>query len=142
MYFTRAQLTGNVLTESKIYFSTGGGEGWKGARKFWASTGPVLQASGYWRIVRQGSAVLRFRYAGRLRGFDIYYATKTGEGTFSDPVNLGDVINTLGDDETPYYRDGTLYFSSTTGPGTGGFDIFLFYLGRHQMERPLNMVWL
>ena len=37
---------------------------------------------------------------GGFGGYDVYYATKEGEGKYSDPVNLGPVINTLADDET------------------------------------------
>ena len=101
LYFTRAQLMGNVLSESKIYFSTGGSEGWKGAQEVQGVNGPYLAkhpAAGE----LFGKEVLFFvsDMPGGYGGFDLYYATKTGEGTFSDPVNLGDVINTAGDDET------------------------------------------
>ncbi|MCB0564136.1 MAG: OmpA family protein [Phaeodactylibacter sp.] len=140
MYFTRAQLTGNVLTESKIYFSTGGGEGWKGAQEVLGVNGPYLAKH---PAIGElfGKEVLFFvsDMPGGYGGFDVYYATKTGEGTFSDPVNLGDVINTLGDDETPYYRDGTLYFSSTGHPGLGGFDIFYSTWDGTKWSDPLNM---
>ncbi|MCB9036968.1 MAG: OmpA family protein [Lewinellaceae bacterium] len=140
LYFTRAQLMGNVLSESKIYFSTGGSEGWKGAQEVQGVNGPYLAkhpAAGE----LFGKEVLFFvsDMPGGYGGFDLYYATKTGEGTFSDPVNLGDVINTAGDDETPYYRDGTLYFSSTGHPGLGGFDIFYSTWDGTKWSDPLNM---
>lgn len=39
--------------------------------------------------------------------------------------NLGEYINTAGDEDFPYVRsDGTLYFSSNGHPGIGGLDIF------------------
>ncbi|HQU60192.1 MAG TPA: tetratricopeptide repeat protein, partial [Saprospiraceae bacterium] len=118
MYFTRAQLEGNVLSECKIYYSVGGSEGWSGAQEVQGVNGDYLAkqpAAGE----LFGQEVLFFvaNMPGGYGGFDIYYATKKSEGVYGDPVNLGSVINTLGDDETPYYRDGTLYFSSTGHPG-------------------------
>ncbi|MCO6493407.1 MAG: OmpA family protein [Phaeodactylibacter sp.] len=140
MYFTRAQLEGNVLSESRIYFSTGGGEGWKGAQEVQGVNGEYLAKH---PAIGElfGKEVLFFvaNIPGGYGGFDIYYATKTGEGTFADPVNLGETINTIGDDETPYYRDGTLYFSSTGHPGLGGFDIFYSTWDGTKWSEPANM---
>ncbi len=140
MYFTRAQLEGNVLSESNIYFSTGGSEAWKGAEEVQGINGDYLAKH---PAVGElfGKEVLFFvsDMPGGYGGFDLYYATKTGEGAFSDPVNLGDVVNTIGDEETPYYRDGTLYFSSTGHPGLGGFDIFYSTWDGTKWSDPANM---
>ena len=140
MYFTRAQLEGNVLSECKIYYSVGGSEGWSGAQEVQGVNGDYLAkqpAAGE----LFGQEVLFFvaNMPGGYGGFDIYYATKKSEGVYGDPVNLGSVINTLGDDETPYYRDGTLYFSSTGHPGLGGFDIFYSTWDGTKWSAPLNM---
>ncbi len=57
-------------------------------------------------------------------GKDIWRAEKSG-GSFKDPVNLGSVINTPGNEMFPYVRDnGDLYFSSDYHLGLGGLDIF------------------
>jgi outer membrane protein OmpA-like peptidoglycan-associated protein/tetratricopeptide (TPR) repeat protein len=58
-------------------------------------------------------------------GKDIYVSKKEN-GKWSKPQNLGDVINTLFDEESPYITpDGkTLYFSSNGHETMGGFDIF------------------
>ncbi len=62
---------------------------------------------------------------GGFGGKDIYRAEKNG-GTFSDPQNLGETINTPGDEMFPFVRDnGELYFSSNYKIGMGGFDIFV-----------------
>ncbi|WP_158868323.1 OmpA family protein [Maribellus comscasis] len=58
-------------------------------------------------------------------GKDIWMAQGSG-GSFSNPVNLGPVINTPGDEMFPFVRDnGELYFSSNYHMGMGGFDIFV-----------------
>ncbi len=62
----------------------------------------------------------------RPRGFggmDLWIAEKKEFG-FDEAINLGSSINTQGDEITPYYQDGWLYFSSDWHIGFGGFDIF------------------
>jgi len=140
MYFTRAKLEGNTLGESKIYYSTGGSEGWKGAEEVKGINGDYLAkhpAPGE----LFGKQVLFFAsdMEGGYGGFDLYYATRIGEGEFEDPVNLGETINGPGDEQTPYYRDGTLYFSSTTHPGLGGFDNFYSTWDGTSWSQVLNM---
>ncbi len=46
--------------------------------------------------------------------------------TFSEPVNAGGYINTIGDEITPFYetKTKTMFFSSNGLPGFGGFDVF------------------
>jgi peptidoglycan-associated lipoprotein len=57
-------------------------------------------------------------------GKDIWKAEKSG-GSYGKPENLGDQINTPGDEIFPTVRDnGELYFSSNYHRGMGGFDIF------------------
>ena len=62
---------------------------------------------------------------GGFGGKDIWVAEKSG-GTFTKPVNLGDKVNTPGDEMFPFVRDnGELYFASNYLPGMGGLDIFV-----------------
>jgi len=57
---------------------------------------------------------------------DLWYSVITESGTWTTPVNLGDMINTDGDEMSPFIHfDGkTLYFASDGHPGMGGFDIY------------------
>ena len=57
---------------------------------------------------------------------DLYVSTKMDGDYWSDPINLGDKINTPGAEITPFLsHDGlTLYFSSDGHPGMGGRDVF------------------
>ena len=57
-------------------------------------------------------------------GMDIFYANILGDGEFSTPVNLGKSINTPSDDLSPFFTEGTLYYSTDGKPTIGGFDIF------------------
>ncbi len=62
---------------------------------------------------------------GGYGGKDIWFAEKSG-GSYAQPVNLGEAINTPGDEMFPFVRDnGELYFASNYHIGMGGFDIFI-----------------
>ncbi len=56
-------------------------------------------------------------------GFDLYSSRKTVD-TWSVPVNLGDVINTAGNEISPFLDGKNLFFSSDYHHGMGGFDVF------------------
>lgn len=59
-------------------------------------------------------------------GADIYLSRRNEKGEWGPAENLGSVINTKYDDDTPFiFPDGkTLYFSSKGHNSMGGFDIF------------------
>jgi outer membrane protein OmpA-like peptidoglycan-associated protein len=59
-------------------------------------------------------------------GFDLWYATLDGDGKPEKAVNLGASINTINDEQAPYYHaaSGTLVFSCNGRIGMGGFDFF------------------
>jgi peptidoglycan-associated lipoprotein len=63
---------------------------------------------------------------GGMGGNDIWKVTRTSAtDSWGEPVNLGNEINTVGNEMFPYvHPDGTLYFSSDGHPGMGGLDIF------------------
>jgi outer membrane protein OmpA-like peptidoglycan-associated protein len=57
-------------------------------------------------------------------GMDLYVCTKKGE-TWDTPVNLGDKINSPGNELFPFIKSNeTLYFSSNGHDGLGGLDIY------------------
>lgn len=58
-------------------------------------------------------------------GLDLFVTHRTTYG-WSEPVNLGDTINTIGNEWFPYLDVmNNLWFSSTGHSGYGGFDIFV-----------------
>ena len=64
---------------------------------------------------------------GGFGGADLYKVTRTGNGQWSSPENLGNQINTEGDEMFPYYEEKskTLIFSSNGHFGLGGLDVFM-----------------
>ncbi|MBK8847838.1 MAG: OmpA family protein [Bacteroidetes bacterium] len=56
---------------------------------------------------------------------DLWKSTISKEFKFSEPVNLGNAINTFEDEQSPWVSpQGELFFSSMGHPGFGGFDIY------------------
>jgi len=64
---------------------------------------------------------------GGMGGKDIWYSTLDEKNMWTNPVNMGNAINTDGDEMSPFIHfDGkTLYFASEGRIGLGGFDIYL-----------------
>lgn len=60
---------------------------------------------------------------GGFGGKDLYKSDFI-DGKWTKPQNLGEAINTTGDEAFPFIHNETLYFSSNGHPGMGGLDIF------------------
>lgn len=125
MYFTRVETENNYVKTSKIYISHKGSEGWGAATEVTGVNGDYI-AKHPCEGELFGEKVLFFvaNIPGGKGGFDIYYATRKTDGVFGLPVNIGDVINTPGEEASPFYQDGKLYFSSNGHPSLGGLDVF------------------
>ncbi len=60
--------------------------------------------------------------------------------TWSEPINLGNKVNTAGDEMYPFMgNDGVLYFASNGLPGMGGLDIFKTKMSGSNWDEPVNM---
>jgi outer membrane protein OmpA-like peptidoglycan-associated protein len=76
---------------------------------------------------------------GGTGGTDIY-KTILENGKWSKPVNLGNEINTAGNEMFPYvHTDGTLYFSSDAHNSMGGLDVFITYFNGTRWATPENL---
>jgi outer membrane protein OmpA-like peptidoglycan-associated protein len=64
---------------------------------------------------------------GGFGGKDLWLSRMNEKNTWTKPVNLGAIINTDGDEMSPFIHfDGkTLYFASDGRVGMGGFDIYM-----------------
>lgn len=76
---------------------------------------------------------------GGFGGTDIYKSVLQN-GTWSKPENLGNVVNTAGNEMFPYmHKDGTLYFSSDAHNTMGGLDVFMTYNYDEKWMTPQNL---
>jgi outer membrane protein OmpA-like peptidoglycan-associated protein len=58
-------------------------------------------------------------------GMDIYRCRKDSNGVWTTPENLGDLVNSAGNEVFPFIApDGKFYFSSNGHDGLGGLDIY------------------
>ena len=73
--------------------------------------------------------------------FDIWYAALKNDGTTQEPLNAGPVINTTGDEQSPFYHNSTqtLVFSSNERTGMGGYDLFSATGSEGTWKAPENM---
>jgi outer membrane protein OmpA-like peptidoglycan-associated protein len=82
---------------------------------------------------------------GGIGGLDLYVAKKGTDGQWGTPTNLGDKINTKGNEMFPFVNnEGLLFFSSNGRDGLGGLDIYevKFKDGKpgkvYNMGKPIN----
>jgi peptidoglycan-associated lipoprotein len=63
--------------------------------------------------------------SGGYGGKDLWISIKEKRNRWSDPINLGPLVNTPGDEMFPFLaEDGVIYFASNGHLGMGGFDIY------------------
>ncbi|MCK9290277.1 MAG: OmpA family protein [Bacteroidales bacterium] len=128
LYFTRCKNTPQHSSGCQIYTSTRSGRGWgppsllqiRGIDSLDVIGHPTLSSN---ELILYFSAERKGGFGGR----DIWVALRenTSQG-FNRPMNLGEVINTKGDEIFPFLRnDTTLFFASNGHGGLGGFDIFV-----------------
>lgn len=115
----------NKLSVFYLYKTTKNGDLWEDAEPLqsinnnnYSVSAPAISADGktlYFHSDMPGGYGL----------FDIYKATINNDGTLGKAENLGNKINTEGQDRFPFItNDGTLYFSSDGHLGLGGLDVF------------------
>jgi outer membrane protein OmpA-like peptidoglycan-associated protein/tetratricopeptide (TPR) repeat protein len=80
--------------------------------------------------------------AGGYGGSDIYVSHLLASGQWSEPENLGPVINTINDESCPFIHtdNQTLYFTSKGHPGYGGYDLYMTKKAANRTwSKPLNL---
>ncbi|HVM88664.1 MAG TPA: OmpA family protein [Puia sp.] len=79
---------------------------------------------------------------GGYGGNDIYVSHRIANGKWSEPENLGPVINTIGDESTPFIHadNQSLYFTSSGHLGYGGDDLFVSHKDAGgKWTKPVNL---
>ena len=143
MYLTKARREANAPTSVEIYTSTRSEAKWSAPVKY-EITADTISSYGHPAISPDG----RWLYfasdmPGGYGGLDIWKVNLTDRaGTLE---NLGEQINTAGNEEFPYWRDdNTFYFASNGHAGYGGLDLFKAtqtstgYWNIENMGRPIN----
>ena len=77
---------------------------------------------------------------GSIGKTDIFVVDINEDGTYSEPKNLGDKINTEKREMFPFISgDNILYFSSNGHPGYGGLDVFASKIFDSSVSDPINL---
>jgi outer membrane protein OmpA-like peptidoglycan-associated protein/tetratricopeptide (TPR) repeat protein len=76
---------------------------------------------------------------GGYGGTDIYVAPLYDDGTIGKPTNLGETINTQGNEMFPFATADAFYFSSNGHYGLGGLDVFVIKTAGEAFTLPQNM---
>ncbi|HPJ60866.1 MAG TPA: PKD domain-containing protein [Bacteroidales bacterium] len=145
VYYSRnMQVEGNVSDLSSvrnklgIFSAVWDGKKWTNIREFrynseWYNIStPCLSPDGrriYYASDRPGGQ----------GGSDLYYS-QLSNGFWGEPVNLGPVVNTSGNESYPFMNEaGELFFSSDGHPTMGGKDIFVTRLTSAGWHKPVRM---
>jgi outer membrane protein OmpA-like peptidoglycan-associated protein/outer membrane protein assembly factor BamD (BamD/ComL family) len=125
MYFTACDRN-DGQGRCDIYYSTYDGARWSPG----VNLGPPVNTV-YWESqpsISPDGKMLFFvsNRPGGIGGMDIWYSVMDSDGKWGRPVNPGKIINTAGDEFSPfiYFNGRTLYFSSNGRPSFGGHDIY------------------
>ncbi len=100
--------------------------------------------------LHDGDTILVFSSLGKKgsAGWDLWKVSVRA-GTFSEPVSLGEGVNSVFDEKDAYLsKEGMLYFSSNRPGGLGGFDIYAVTCGQdgmptgvpYRLPYPINSV--
>lgn len=133
------------IVELQIWFSKYEDEKWSEAEPFalnhpeYSVGHPCLTADG-------NTMYFTSDMPGGCGGADIYRTTKAANGEWGKAVNLGDKINTEGDEMFPFFEGNNevLFFTSDGRFGLGGMDIFMCAINgsetghAHNAGSPLN----
>jgi len=124
LYFTRCKKGKNQQLGCQIYRAGADGGGWSEPQVEFEAFGDSITTA-HPAISPDGSTLYFISdMPGGLGENDIWKVASDGGG-WGDPVNLGEEINTPGNELYPFvHSDGTLYFSSDSRIGLGGLDIY------------------
>jgi peptidoglycan-associated lipoprotein len=128
IYFTRCPNTEQIESGCQIYKSQRSGRNWSKPEMVEIKGIDTLSTIGQ-PTISENELIIYFA-ANRKGGFggnDIWVSFRDSKSdVFSRPLNIGDVVNTPGDEMFPFLRnDTTLFFASDGHGGMGGLDIFV-----------------
>ena len=140
MYLTRARRELNSSTVVEIVPSTRSSASWSAPQKF-EITADTLSSFGHPAVSPSGDWLyFTSDMPGGQGGYDLWRINlKERAGSLE---NLGEFINTAGNEQYPYFRtDSVLYFASDGHPGMGGLDLFRAEMTPSGGWNVVNMGW-
>ena len=144
LFFTICKTEGkDNYTNCDIYYSFRTKDGWSEIQNLGGKVNDASAWDSQPTISPDGKtlyfASMRERGQG---GIDLYKSIRGDDGKWSEAINLGPVINSPGNEKSPFIHpdNKTLYFSSDGLPGLGGFDIFIAKSDdKGNFKKPVNI---
>jgi len=126
LYYTKCIRNKKGYNNCDIYYVNREDNSWSGVQNFSDKISKYDSWESQPTVSSDGKTIIFA--SDRLGGYgkiDLY-EIKSKDGEWTDPKNLGSVINSNEHEKSPYlHTDGrTLFFASTNFPNLGGFDIF------------------
>ncbi len=143
MYFTICNGGDNKSAACKIYKSRRIGQAWGEPEILAFCEADSASSYGQPTLSPDGNKLyFSSNREGGYGGHDIWVVNYVRRGrTWSEPVNLGETVNTSKNEMFPYFNqhDGKLYFSSNGHPGFGGLDMFNTEGSGEEWSAPENL---
>jgi outer membrane protein OmpA-like peptidoglycan-associated protein/tetratricopeptide (TPR) repeat protein len=128
--------------EGDIYTSIRSGEEWSEPKPLNKNINTALFWETCASITADGKKLFfASNRPGGIGELDIYMSQLDAKGEWAKAVNLGPIINTPNNEDSPFiHHDGvTLYFSSDGHPRLGNSDIFISEFVNNKWKKPENM---
>ncbi len=143
--FTKCAESESLQMICKIFISEYTNGTWSEAKELGNGINKENATSTHPHLVKTDSGKELLYFASNMEGgkggMDIYVSEKNNKGEFSAPKNLSNVINTSGNELTPFLdvTNKRLYFSSDALVNMGGFDIYYSDLKGETYSAPVNV---
>ncbi len=141
MYFTRCTRAEDISMGCRIFRAAREGANWVNPQEITLTEDSMITVGH--PAISPDELELYFvsNMPGNIGDKDIWVVRRqTRNDEFGSPENLGETINTKGDEMFPYvHEDGTLFFASNGHPGMGGLDIFTSQYRGGEWSEPENI---
>ena len=148
MYSNSITGNGNMLIiyieakgDGNLYYSIREGNGWSKIKKF----GKEINTK-YWEshgfITPDGNKLfIASNRPGGAGELDLYVSNKDSKGNWSTAINAGRTLNTIYNENTPFFdqKNNTLYYSSIGIQGMGDYDIFSSSFKNNRWSKPIGL---
>ena len=146
LYLTRSKVTESAAGRGEIWTSEYRDGRWQKPVRLGAPVNlPNTVSTQPCVVETDGVEILYFvsDREGGCGGTDLWYTFREDDGQFRSVVNLGRVVNTPGNEQTPFYDESAriLYYSSDALPGMGGYDVYASRGGLNVWTAPENLSW-
>ena len=142
LYYTKCIRDKNGYNNCDIYYVNNEDGSWSDVQGFPKNISKINSWESQPTVSSDGNKIIFSSDRGGGFGkMDLYEINKIN-GSWTEPVNLGSIINSSEFEKSPFlHADGkTLFFSSTNFPSLGGFDIFYSRMDSFgNWQKPLNI---